>query len=341
MKDIARDLGITQAAVCKALKGDTDISDATRERVRRRAEELGYKPNLLARSLITRKTQTIGLVIPELLHSFFAEICSSIGSTLRTQGYTLLLSNSENDDEIERQEVETLLARGIDGLILAPVAKTSEALLFHRLHETRIPYVLIDRVFHRARSNAVAADNREIGRMATAHLIEEGCRHIACISCLTIPTGPGRLEGYRRALAQKGRIVSDASIIDARNSDQAGYHAMRALLERKRRPDGVVCFSDPVAAGAMKAIQDTGLMVPRDIAVVGAGNVQFSGLLSIPLTTIDLQTEQFGRSAANLLLELIASPQPPKPRTILVPLDLVVRQSSRRLVVAGGKNARN
>jgi len=119
-------------------------------------------------------------------------------------------------------------------------------------------------------------------------------------------------------------------VIDGRNTDQAGYHAMQTLLHRRLRPDGVVCFSDPVAAGAIKAIQDAGLRVPEDVAVVGAGNVQFSALLSIPLTTVDLQTEQFGRRAAGLLLELIEAQRRPAPRTILVPLDLIVRQSSRR-----------
>jgi LacI family transcriptional regulator len=133
LKDIARQLGISTVAVCKALKGDKDISEATRRRVLQRLKELNYQPNLLARGLIVGRTKAIGLVIPELLHSFFAEIAQGVAREVQTKGYTLLLANSEEDPQVEKQEVDMLLARKVNGLILASAQPANDLSLFQDL----------------------------------------------------------------------------------------------------------------------------------------------------------------------------------------------------------------
>jgi LacI family transcriptional regulator len=201
--------------------------------------------------------------------------------------------------------------------------------LFRSIEERKVPYVLIDRKIMGLKSNYVGVDDEKVGRMATEHLIACGCRSIAHISGPKIGTALGRLEGYRRALAQRGLSAPAAFVIRGGSDDAGGYRAMRRLLALKQRPDGVFCFNDPVAAGAVKAILEAGLNIPHQMAVVGVGNVHYSDQLRVPLSTVDQNSSQVGQSAAQLLLNLIEK-RARGSRTILLRPHLVVRDSSSR-----------
>ena len=330
MIDIARDLGVSLMTVSKALRSHSDISEQTRMRVMKRARELDYRPNWIARSLVTRRTYVIGLVIPDLMHSFFAEVAKGVTRKFEPLNYQIIIANSDENADIEERQVELLLARSVDGLIIASSQPNSRRPLFATLANRGVPYVLVDRSPAGLDANFVGVKDEEIGAMATEHLIEQGCRRIAHIRGPLIPTGTGRLRGYGRTLAKHGLKAPPEYVVSGQHSDGSGYDAMRQLLKLNPPPDGVFCYNDPVAAGAIKAVLEAGLKVPDDIAIIGAGNVHYSDLLRVPLSTIDQSSSAIGETAAELLVSCIESKTPVPAKRILIAPQLVVRESSRR-----------
>jgi LacI family transcriptional regulator len=330
MLDIARDLKVSVVTVSKVLRNKGKISDATRRRVLRRAKELNYQTNWIARSLVTRRTYNIGLLLPDFTHPFFAEVAKAVAETVRPHGYHVIISYFEEDPSLERSEADSLVARQVDGLILASAQPSGRVDIFERIEERKVPLVLIDRPIAGVRASFVGADNEAIGRLATAHLIAQGCRRIAHLRGPGIGIAAARMEGYRSALKKHGLALRPRYIVEAGYQDHTGLAAMRKLLRANPVPDGVFCYNDPVAIGAIKAVFEAGLNVPRDVAVVGAGNVHYSDMLAVPLTTVDQGTSQIGRRAAELLIEQIASKRPLRPRTVLIAPKLVVRESTRR-----------
>jgi LacI family transcriptional regulator len=330
MKDIARDLGVSLMTVSKALRSHSDISEETKRRVLKRARELNYRPNLIARSLVTRRSYMIGLIIPDLMHSFFAEVAKGIARKFEPLGYQIVISNSEENPDAELRQVEVLLDRSVDGIVIAAAQANIRGELFKKLQSRKIPYVLVDRLPSGFEGHFVGVKDEDIGMMATEHLIEQGCRRIAHLRGPANSPGIGRLRGYRKALAKHGLEAPADYVVSGQHEDSTGYEGMRKLLGVTPRPDGVFCYNDPVAAGALKAILEAGLEIPGDIAVIGTGNVHYSDLLRIPLSTIDQSSAQIGETAANLLMECIEAKKSVPARRILIAPRLIVRESSKR-----------
>ena len=335
MKDIARDLGVSVITISKVLRNHPDVGDETRERVLARVKELDYRPNLAARSLVTGRTYLVGLVVPDLLHPFFAEIAKSLSETLRGSGYYLIVSSSEEDPDIEEQEINQLLARRLDTLIIASCRSTVD--LFFRIENQKTPYVLIDRSLPGLSANFIGVDDEAVGRIATNHLIEIGCKRIAHIRGPETSTGVRRLNGYKQALAQAGQRVIDDYVITEFKGDietkQRGAEAMRRLLSLKPRPDGLFCFNDPLAMGAINHALDHGIRIPEEIAVIGCGNLHYDDSLRVPLSSIDQHSRRIGEEAARIALEILNSKIPPKPQTVVLQPELVVRRSTERHAV--------
>jgi len=199
-------------------------------------------------------------------------------------------------------------------------------------HKT--PFILIDRRFPGLKMNYVGVDDGEIGYVATKHLVEIGRKRIAHIRGRDLSNGLGRLEGYRRALAEYKLSAPPQYVVEGRSTDESGdlsgYNAMRQLLALQPRPDAVFCFNDPTAIGALRAILEAGLRIPEDIAVIGAGNLRFSDQLRVPLSTIDQSSDEMGERAAKLALKAIESKTPLPARKIILEPKLVIRESTRR-----------
>src|SRR5215813_5812824 len=191
LKDIARELNVSVMTVSKVVRGCADVGAETRSRVLAKIKELNYQPNWVARSLAARRTFMIGLIVPDLMHSFFAEIAKGVAETIRPLGYDVVICNSEEDGSVESSEVERLLGRQVDGLMIASAQPPSSNDLFERIEARGVPYVLIDRRFTGVHAPYVGADDEEIGRMATQHLIERGCRRIAHIAGRPLTPGAG------------------------------------------------------------------------------------------------------------------------------------------------------
>jgi LacI family transcriptional regulator len=332
MKDIAKDLGISQATVSKVLREHPDIGAKTRQRVLQRIKELDYQPNSLARSLATGRSYLIGLVAPSLLHPFFAQIARALSNVIRDKGYSLIVASSEEDPELEKEEISRLLARRLDALVIASAGSGVEQ--FTRMDNKAQPYVLIDRDLTGLVANFVGVNDEKVGRLATEHLIDMGCRRVAHIRGRDNSTGTGRIEGYRQALRHRGVSYSEDYVVRANHTDagatRQGAQAMRLLLDRDPKPDGVFCFNDPLAIGAMSTILDSGLRIPEDIALIGCGNLPNNDCLRVPLSSIDQQSQMIGQRAAELVLSLIESEQLPRARTIILEPTLVVRSSTQR-----------
>ena len=332
MKDIAKDLGVSVMTISKVLRNHPDVGDETRERVLARVRELDYQPNLAARSLVTGRSYLVGLVVPDLLHPFFAEVAKSLSDVLRGSGFSLIISSSEEDPAIEEQEINQLLARRLDALIIASCRSTVD--LFFRIERRKTPYVLIDRTLPGLTANFVGVDDEAVGRLATKHLIDIGCKRIAHIRGPETSTGVRRMDGFKQALTQAGLAIVDAHIISEPKGDvetkQRGAEAMRQLLSLKPRPDGLFCFNDPLAMGAMNYALDQGLRIPEDLAVIGCGNLHYDDSLRVPLSSIDQHSRQIGEEAARLTLAILHSKVPLKPESVVLQPQLVVRGSTRR-----------
>ena len=330
MMDIARDLNVSVITVSKALRNQGRISEATRRRVLRHAKKLKYQMNWVARSLVTRRTYTIGLLLPEFAHPFFAEIARAVAHTVRPHGYHVVISSFEEDPELEASEVDSFLARQVDGLIIASAQPARRLEMFKRVQARKIPYVLIDRPVRGVGACYVGVDNREIGRLATEHLIARGCTRIGHLRGPEVRIAAERLRGYRQALACGGLRFDPDYVVAGGHGDDTGYHGMLDLLKRLPLPDGIFCYNDPVAIGGMKAILEAGLRVPDDIAVVGAGNVHYGDFLAVPLTSVDQGTCKIGVLAAELLIARMGAKRSMLTETILIPPRLVERESTRK-----------
>jgi LacI family transcriptional regulator len=337
MKDIARDLGVSQMTVSKALRNHSDISEQTRERVLKRMRELNYQPDWIARSMVTRRTYLVGLVLPDLMHSFFAEVAGGVARKLQPLGYQVVILNTEENAEAESRHVANLINRKVDGFIIASAQRSAQDETFQLLAKSQTPYVMIDRVVPGLEANYVGVNDEDLGELATGHLIGLGCKRIAHIRGPNVSTGVDRLQGYKNALTRRKIPVRKEYIVSGQYGDSTGYDAMLQLLKTSPRPDGVFCYNDPVAAGAIKAALELGLSVPEDIAIIGAGNVHYSDLLRVPLSTVDQSSALIGERAAELLSVRMESKKPLAVETVFIPPKLVLRESSNRQKHSGGR----
>jgi LacI family transcriptional regulator len=328
MKRIAGELGVSITTVSKVLNHHKDIGQATRDRVLAKVEELGYERNAVARSLTLRRTHTLGIVIPDLMHSFFVEIIAGIEPVARARGYGLLLCSSGEDARKERGELEMLRGRQVDGIVLASAHGSANDQLLQRLTSLGIGLVMIDRDDHpRVLCHRVITDDERVGFLATAHLLELGRHAIAHIGGPPIVHAKRREQGWREALKAARLRVQESWFIEAGFMESDGYRAMKRLLTVRPKIDAVFAANDPAAIGAMKAIWDAGLDVPNDIAVVGAGDIALGDLLRVPLTTVSWSRQDQGREAATLLLDGLEEDEDDKPRRVVIPPRLVVRSS--------------
>jgi LacI family transcriptional regulator len=329
LKDIARDLGVSLVTVSKVLRGNPDIGEATRQRVLKRMKELNYQPNMMARGLASGRTHAVGLVVPDLVHPFFAEFAKSLGGVLRNSKRALILASSEEDPEVERQEIRTLLSRGVDVLLIASCQPNLRN--FYELGDERTPYLLFDRNFPHLAAHFVGTDDVQVGEMASRHLIEIGRKNIAHIGGKNTSPSFDRLRGYRNALAAASLATPESRVVvcdrTEESGDVAGFEAMQKLLKLKPRPDAVFCYNDLTAIGAIEATLQAGLRVPQDIAIIGCGNLRYAKYMRVPLSSIDHGTAELGRLAGELALDLSAKPEQ-DPRSVLLPSTLVAREST-------------
>jgi LacI family transcriptional regulator len=331
LKDIAQSVNVSIVTVSKVLNGDTSISESTRARVFACAQRLGYRTNLTAKSLVTGRSRMIGLIVPDLFHGFFSEIAASMSDELRVHGYGLLIASSREDGELERNEIEQMLARNVDGLVVASCKASSKTL---NAAASDVHVVLLDRRIHGVTpASYVGSNDLLVGELATKHLLAIGRRRIAHIGGPASSPAKDREAAYRRVLREYGIEVPTGFVVKRAKNEESGpitgAQAMRKLLRLKTRPDAVFCYNDPTAIGAMAAILESGLSIPGDIAIVGCGNIQHAAYTLVPLTSVDQNTVQLGKAAATLAIRRRDRPYELTDRKdVVLKPKLVTRRSS-------------
>ena len=307
IKDIARELGVSLATVSRALADSPDISTETKERVWATAEALNYLPNLMARSLRSRRTRVIGVIVENVSHEFGAQIVRGIHDQLLRSGYQMLLSSVGAGPDEDRTAVSMLLERSVDGLIIADAVHHLAEAAPSELANNPLPLVFINRrLASPGDTSYVAPDDVYGGYVATEHLISHGHRRIGYIA------GPpawqptwDRLDGYKRALADYGLAFDESLVAWGDWTLPSGLAVTKELLNREHRPTAIFAGNDLMAAGAIDAARELGLSPPEDLALVGYDGRGMSRYLRPALTTVTKPTYELGRAAANLLIDRI------------------------------------
>jgi DNA-binding LacI/PurR family transcriptional regulator len=306
IKDIAKSAGVSHSTVSRALSDSPLVSDETKARIQRLAQEMGYSPNTLARSLVTRQTYTVGVVVTTIADPFVAEVVHGIEATAHDYSYTVILSSSGAQPEREIAAVEMLRSKRVDGVIVT--SSRVGALYIEHLERIGVPIVLINN--HNESSGrytfTVTVDNRHGGYLATDHLVQLGHRRIAYVTAPADHSSDlDRMAGYRQALIA-GEIEPDpALIVPGNGRADGGERALPALMELSEPPSAVFCYNDMTAIGLMHAARRVGLPVPRDMAVVGFDDIPFASYFYPPLTTIAQPKVEMGRLAMKMALSLM------------------------------------
>ncbi len=311
--DLAAELGVTKSTVSRALNGYPDISEATRERVRALAQANGYLATSAARNLKRGRRETIGVVLP--VHSgtmsqpFLAEFFDAVSRTLHASGYDLLTATARSREDALKAHERLIAARKVDGFIL-PRTEVRDARV-GLLRERGVPFVSHGRTAHKAHHAWFDIDNVAAFRMAVAHLAELGHRRVAFVG------GPGsfnfasqRLEGYHAGLREAGLPADDSLVISGTLDAPSGLDSGRRLLDLAKPPTAIVCATDAIAVGVMRALTERRLRAGRDVAVTGYDDIPLAAFLDPPLTTFSQEIEKSGERVAGMLLELIAGARP-------------------------------
>lgn len=329
LKNIAEALGVSAMTVSRALNDRDNVDDKTKQRVLKKARSMGYTPNKVAKSLVSRKTHTIGVVIPEITHAFFPEVVRGIEEVTYNSDYQIFLTNANEQYDREKEAIETLRAQRVDGLLISSSLTREDYSFYQNIIKGGAKVVFFDRCIEDIGASCVSVNDRESSRKITEHLItEHGYTKIAYLSGpQKVSIGKERLQGFQDALNAHNLVVNDNWIVQAGFKEDTGYEAMVRIIEQADKlPRAVVAVNDPTAIGAYKALKEYGLTVPEDIAIVGFTDDIRSPLLEVPLTTVHQPAYEMGERAAEKLIQIIESDDP-KIEKIEVPTSLKIRSS--------------
>ena len=323
LKKVAERAGVSINTASRAINNKPDVNVETKKRVLKAAKELGYVRNATAVALRTRKTRTIGVVIADNRNPFYAEVLSGMEAAAKKKNYHIILVNTQRDYKQEEEAINLLLAKRVDGLLIAPVQDKDDDI--KNLIEANIPFVVVGRYFKDVDVDVVYNDEVKGGFLATEYLIKKGHKRIAFIDGFLYKSpARGRLEGYKKALKEYG-IPVDNSLITVGDIDvEDGYNRTKQMFDRGIDFTALFAYNDMMAFGTMKAIKEKGLRVPEDIGLVGYDDIPFSSLMNPPLTTVRLKKQELGMESVNLLLSRVNGRRK-KVKKVMLDVELIVR----------------
>lgn len=335
IKTIADNANLSVSTVSRVLSGQAKkyrISKSTEEKVLKIAKDQNYLPNQLARALRMKRTHTIGMIIPDISNPFFSSIARCVEIESRKAGYSVMICDSQEDTEIEKDSIKTLSTRKIDGMIICPVGNESKHI--NEISKRNIPIVTVDRFFPDLDLAYVVTDNYQGSIQAINHFISNGHRKIAFIQGLPgSSVNKERLKGYKDALRMNNIPINDFFIVGNNFGEQNGYIGAKILLtgSGSKRPTGIFAGSNLISLGAIRAISEQNLKIPDDISMIAFDDQFYSGYLSTPMTTIGQKKEELGKISIRLLLDEINSENSFGKKGIVVPSELIVRKSVKNL----------
>jgi len=293
--------GVSLATVSRVMNNSGKVTPKTRHKVEAAMKELGYRPNSIAQSLASNRSNSVGILVPELHGPFFGSMLSSIETELRNEGKHVIITAGHSDAEREKDSIEFLASRRCDALILFVFAISNERI--KSLMVTTMPVVVIGRLIPGMEDDCVSLDNETGGYVATKSLLESGHRQLACITGpLWKSDGQERLAGFRRALEEYGLSVDQRMVVEGDYEESSGRNGMEQLLQQKIPFTGLVCSNDVMAAGAIEIARKHGMAIPDDLSIVGFDNVFFTRYMHPQLSTIDYPIDKMGQMAARCVL---------------------------------------
>ncbi|WP_372772310.1 LacI family DNA-binding transcriptional regulator [Mangrovibacterium sp.] len=330
--DIARELKISASTVSRALNDNPRISKATKDKIKEMALKMGYQPNTIASNLRNQKTNTIGIVVPLINRHFFSSFISGVEEVASTSGYNVIISQSNDLLEKEKQIVHSLFSNRVDGLIASLSMQTNEFDHFQLFSKKNIPIVFFDRVVPELEAHKIVVDDFMVGVKATEHLISQGYKRIAHLAGPTVlHTYRDRMAGYRSALEKNNIPIDDSLIIFNRLTRIDGQEAIKQLLALPHPPDAVFCGNDISALSMMVYLKKIGVRIPEDFGLIGFSNEPFSEVVTPSISTLEQPAFKMGLKAGELLIqEIERKTRSSKHLTITMPTELIVRESSNR-----------
>ena len=306
--DIAKKLNISASTVSRALKDNPLISEATRKLIKKTAKEMGYRPNIMAANFRTKRTNTIGVIVPLINRHFFSSVISGIEDIAYENGFAVTISQSNDNFEKENKIAHTLFANRVDGLILSLGMETKSFEHLKLFSERNIPLVLFDRVTDKINAHKIIVDDYAGGYQATKHLIKNGAKKIAHIGGpQTINIYKNRQKGYTDALNENGIKIDKSLVFNGNMTKNAGINAIKELIDNNKIPDAIFCANDTTALGIITYLKTTGIKIPDDISIVGFSNEPFSEVVTPSISTIKQPGFLMGQKAAKLLINQISN----------------------------------
>jgi LacI family transcriptional regulator, galactose operon repressor len=324
--DVAARAGVSRTTVSHALSGRRSVAAATLARVRKAAEELGYRPSQVASSLRTKRTQMVGLIVPDIANPFYPAVARGLHDAIAPDGYYTIIGSTDGERETEIGFLDGLVRRGVDGIVVFSFAVEEQDLT--KVVPARTPMVVATGRLPTSH-DWVGTDDAGGAEAATQHLLAQGITEIAFVSGPK-GLGPGdrRLAGYVRAMQAAGLVPAESDILRSDYTVAGGRRAVDELLARRRPPRAVVCANDLIAIGALEAARDAGVDVPARLAVIGFDDIDAASLVAPPLTTVVNPAYEFGLECGRLLLDRLLGTFDGPPRTVVVPTRLVVRATA-------------
>ena len=326
IEDIAKIAGVSVNTVSRALNNKPDVKEETKKKILKIAKELGYVKNIAASSLRRKISRTVGVILEDSSNPFYAEVLKGIEYASRKQGYQLMLMNTERVYENEEKAIFTFLQRRVDGLIIAPVQTKDDDI--RKLVKMNFPVVILGRHFEGIDVDEIHSDEIRGGYLATKHLLERGRKRPLMInSYLFRSAAKMRLEGYKKALAEYEIQFDESMVITTDIDVENGYEALLKAVKSNIAFDSVFCYNDMMAFGAIKALKELGVEIPKDVAVVGYDDIMFSTYIDPPLTTVRIKKFEMGYEAFTMLVRRITGRRK-KPKRNILDVELIVRESA-------------
>jgi len=309
LSDIAERLDLTKVSVSKALRDHPDISTQTKKRVKQLAKEMGYAPNRLARSLTTDKTGTLGVVVPKIAHTFFADALAGINEVATANEYEIVLCVSEERADFEQRHLRTLLSMRVDGLLVSVTEESKDPSVFTALQDQGLPLVFFDRALDGVGASTVTVDDEGGAYKAVEHAVSTGCRDIAHVGGFPhVGIGAKRRRGYERALRDHSIPVRDEWIVEGGFDELHGYHGFKRLLDAERLPEVIFAVTFPVALGVTDAMKQTDPSLQDDIRIYSFGQHGLNRFFAYPHVSVYQPARELGKQGVQILLEEIDNP---------------------------------
>ena len=331
IRDVAKQAGVAPITVSRVVNNSGYVSEKTRARVEAAIADLGYVPNVLARSLRSRRTDTLGLVLTDISNPFWTTVARGVEDAASDAGFNVILCNTDESEVEQDKYLRVLLQKQVDGVLLVPARSALEPIQFVQSQDT--PVVVLDRLIPDAQADTVRCDSEGGAYQLTRLLLSLGHRRIAVLSGPQgVSTAEDRVAGYRRALTEASLDVDPALVYYGQFSLESGYAMTQQVLAVTPRPSGLFAGNNFIAIGALRALRDAGLQVPEDLAMVGFDDLP-ADLVVDPFLTVAAQPAyEMGRQATELLLARLSGEAPEAYQEIVLPTEIIVRQSSGQAV---------